>query len=178
MRSIKNLNSLFDDSENRCVVRCTKMCEYAFDDIINHVIRWLSDSRCCHVAMMCPYSKDRDILTILGLKESCTLITTKDKWLKNSYDYYRLWNPYSEYVLYTLQNGRGYKKNILHSKIIVLMDNNRVPYGVITGSSNFSGGTSSNIEHVMYIKDKHIAQEYLAEFNRVVSISSPVKGIC
>lgn len=60
---------------------------------------------------------------------------------------------------------------IMHNKFIVL-ERDDVPYAVITGSFNFTNNASSNLENIVYIESKEIAEGYRKYWSNILEAAS------
>lgn len=49
-----------------------------------------------------------------------------------------------------------------------------MPYGVWTGSFNFTNNAINSLENAVFIKDRLLAERYLLEFGRVYAMSEPL----
>jgi phosphatidylserine/phosphatidylglycerophosphate/cardiolipin synthase-like enzyme len=58
-------------------------------------------------------------------------------------------------------------RKLMHNKFIILFSDD-VPYGIITGSYNFTIAANFNFENIIYVEDKSIANKYLQEFEKIL----------
>lgn len=169
-----NLNDKFDEESKTYRRHNTQYNDtiIVFDDIMNTVMKWIDEEAIQHIAMMCPYTSHRPFLELLATKKSATIITTKDKYLQSRLHIFATWKSFHKNTILTLQTGKGKNTSIIHTKAIILLDQFKNPKSVIISSFNYSGGSSTNIEHAMKINDQRIAQTYLNEFYRVAKIAT------
>jgi phosphatidylserine/phosphatidylglycerophosphate/cardiolipin synthase-like enzyme len=69
-----------------------------------------------------------------------------------------------------LGSRSGRQKYLLHHKFLVAIDSEGVARSLISGSFNFSQNALNNLENVVYVRDRDVAQSYLDEFNRIWDI--------
>ncbi|WIE80878.1 phospholipase D-like domain-containing protein [Curtobacterium sp. MCSS17_016] len=73
-----------------------------------------------------------------------------------------------------ITRGTAGNTPLMHSKFIVRLQRGK-PVAVWTGSFNFTVNAASNVENVVEIHDKVIAQAYLDEFARIAALSEPLE---
>ena len=69
--------------------------------------------------------------------------------------------------------ARGKFRPLMHNKFLVLLRKNK-PYAVLTGSFNFTVHSSSNLENIVRIDNKEIAECYYSEAKAISEIARPV----
>jgi phosphatidylserine/phosphatidylglycerophosphate/cardiolipin synthase-like enzyme len=67
----------------------------------------------------------------------------------------------------------------MHNKFLVLGDNlNKAgrfePWGVITGSFNYTNNANNSFENIVVIRDKKIAEAYYKEWGQILAFSEPL----
>ena len=177
MSKRKNLNDQFSKSvrvkRSQPINSGSANVQILFSNIEKIILEHLSDYYCQNVAILGPYFSNLKILQECSKKESCSIITTYDKYMKSKVrlEAFKKLKPFKTDRVRTLNAGRGKNKTIIHTKAIILMDYEKRPYKVITGSFNYTQNAGNNIENITVFRDPIIAQNYLDEFNRVYSIS-------
>jgi phosphatidylserine/phosphatidylglycerophosphate/cardiolipin synthase-like enzyme len=62
----------------------------------------------------------------------------------------------------------------MHNKFLVGMTLRDTPSWVITGSFNASKNGSRNLENLIYLESKEIANSYFEEYKRILEVSEAV----
>lgn len=177
MSKRKNLNDLFTkpiQSKRARPIDCgSANVQVLFNNIEKVILEHLQDNYCQNVAILGPYFSNLKILKECSKKESTSIITTYDKYLKSKVrmNAFNDLSPFLDARVKTLNAGRGRNKSIMHTKAIVLMDYEKRPYKVLCGSFNYTQNAQNNIENLTVFRDQKIAQNYLDEFKRVWDIS-------
>lgn len=172
----KNLNELFPDhiQKKRCErVSANANVQVVFDKIEETILEHLEDRHCRHAAILSPYFSSHRILKACSKLESCSLITTYDRYMKSKLrmDGFNSLSPLLDARVKTLNRGRGRNKTIVHTKAIVLLDYEKRPYKVISGSFNFTQNSENNIESMTVYNHPAIANGFWEEFQRVWTVS-------
>jgi len=177
MSKRKNLNDRFtkpvQTKRSRPIDSGSANVQVVFSGIEAKILEHLKDPHCQHVAIMGPYFSNYKILKECSKKDSCSIITTYDKYLKSKkrMDAFNDLSPFLDARVKTLNAGRGRNKTLMHTKAIILMDYEKRPYKVITGSFNFTNNAQNNIENITIFKCPKIAKSYIEEFHRCWKIS-------
>lgn len=177
MSKRKNLNNLFPRqvrSKRSTPIDCgSANVQVVFNNIEKVILEHIKDPYCQNVAILGPYFSNLKILKECSKKESTSIITTYDKYLKSKVrmNAFNDLSPFLDARVKTLNAGRGRNKSILHTKAIILMDYESRPYKVICGSFNYTQNAANNIENLTVFRDPRIAKNYLEEFKRVWAIS-------
>ena len=176
MSKRKNLNELFTQTvqtKRLCTVAGNSNIQIIFNNIEERIIELLGDSHCKSVAIMGPYFSNRKILKKCSEMESCSIITNYEKGMKSKVrmDAFNALSPLLNARVKTLNAGRGRNKSILHSKVLILLDERKKPFKAVAGSWNFSGNACNNIEQMTVYSSPLLTEAFFEEFKRVWKIS-------
>jgi len=177
MSKRKNLNKLFSQTiqtKRSCPVNCgSANVQVVFSNIETVILEHLSDPHCQNVAILGPYFSNQKILKECSKKEGCSIVTTKDKYMKSKVrmDAFNSLSPLLDARVKTLNAGRGRNKTLMHTKAVILLDYEKRPYKVITGSFNFTQNAQNNIENITVFRDPIISKLFYEEFERIFKVS-------
>ncbi len=67
--------------------------------------------------------------------------------------------------------ANNYSKPLMHHKFLIFLDKNMNPYGVWTGSYNFTNNANKSLDNGLYISDFNIVKGYVEEFEQILFMS-------
>jgi hypothetical protein len=65
-------------------------------------------------------------------------------------------------------------KPLMHHKFLIFMDKNLQPYGVWTGSYNFTNNANNSLDNGLFISDSKIIEGYSEEFEQILFLSEKI----
>ena len=144
-----------------------------FHNIEATILEHIADPHCQNVAVLGPYFSNLNILKACSSLAGTSIVTTYDKYLKSKVrmDAFNELVPLLDARVKTLNRGKGRNKTILHTKAIILLDYEKRPYKVISGSWNFTQNSENNIETMTVYQNPCVAKGFWDEFQRVYSVS-------
>lgn len=172
----KNLNELFSAPVRSKRSRGTSSkanIQVIFDTIEETILEHLSDLHCKNVVIMAPYFSNKRILKACSGMEGCSIVTNYDKGMRSKVraDLFNDLSPLLNGRVRTLNAGCGRNKTLLHTKAVILLDNERRPFKVLAGSFNLSENAANNIEQFTVYNCPIVATAFYNEFKRVWGIS-------
>lgn len=72
---------------------------------------------------------------------------------------------------------RGGGRSLMHHKFAVMLDEERRPVSVVTGSWNWTNNSMKNIEHIVSIEDPETAARFMQEHLDVLPLAKSLKKI-
>tara|TARA_B100000795_G_scaffold252937_1_gene222823 strand:- start:77 stop:619 length:543 start_codon:yes stop_codon:yes gene_type:complete len=176
MAKRKNLNELFPEPVRRKrseTVAARSGVQVLFHNIEATILEHIADPHCHNVAILGPYFSNLNILKACSTLAGTSIVTTYDKYLKSKVrmDAFNELVPLLDARVKTLNRGKGRNKTILHTKAIILLDYEKRPFKVISGSWNFTQNSENNIETMTVYQNPQISNGFWEEFNRVWSVS-------
>lgn len=177
-----NLNAKFTPS-----IQAQRRTPVSFDNVSNvtvlldnieaNLCQLIANPSIRYVLATAPWCSSKALFKALAGKEGVGLITQPDKHCRSTtrqqaYAALKPLRPGMDRVR-GLRLGRGRATSIIHSKLLVFLDQDRQAVGCATGSWNFSGpnGSSSNIEQVLVLRDPRLASTMRDEWHRIYDIS-------
>ena len=59
----------------------------------------------------------------------------------------------------------------MHHKFLIFLDKNLNPYGIWTGSYNFTNNANNSLDNGLFITDTNIINGYINEFEQIIFLS-------
>lgn len=65
-------------------------------------------------------------------------------------------------------------KPLMHHKFLIFLDKDLQPYGVWTGSYNFTNNANNSLDNGLFISDSKIIEGYIEEFEQILFLSEKI----
>lgn len=142
------------------------------DDILQHIRRKVLASR--YVVACVAWCSNEILLDAMRRCRGVSLVINYDRALirKHREHYCRLTPMEGAKSAVSWVRGKG--RCLMHHKFCVLLDDDKKPTGVITGSWNWTKQSMKNVEHIVSIDDAHVAARFMREHLSVLKIAKPV----
>jgi len=142
------------------------------NDILGHVKRKIMSA---HYVVGCvAWCSNPTLLDALRRCKGVSLIINYDRALIRKHR--------EQYMALTPMRGaraavhyvRGGGRSLMHHKFAVLLDEERRPVSVVTGSWNWTNQSMKNVEHVISIDDPETAARFMQEHLDVLPLAKPL----
>ena len=170
-----NLNAELSDRRDPCVVCGTDVSVYYRPDhILGHIRRKILAAR--YVVACVAWCSNEILLDAMRRCRGVSLVINYDRTLirKHREEYCRLTPMEGAKSAVSWVRGKG--RCLMHHKFCVLLDDDKKPTGVITGSWNWTKQSMKNVEHIVSINDPHVAARFMQEHLSVLKIAKPIRS--
>lgn len=141
-------------------------------DILQHITRKVLAAR--YVVACVAWCSNDVLLDAMRRCRGVSLVINYDRTLirKHREEYCRLTPMEGAKSAVSWVRGKG--RCLMHHKFCVLLDDDKKPTGVITGSWNWTKQSMKNVEHIVSIDDARVAARFMQEHLSVLKIARPV----
>lgn len=143
--------------------------EIIFDNIESRITELILQSETCYISCVVPYITNKSIMNALSDKRGIRMITNLGPHLKSDIRKKQIskltnWDESEKCIVKTFSRGSGRNKTIIHSKILIGYNKDKIPLWVTNGSWNATENAKNNIENIVIHTNQFFVGAFCHEF--------------